>query len=548
MFNRFKKIITIIFRELSIFSLWLTASPPIINFQSLMCVLIVGWFPILTLAHLVKWGGMLFRRVPLHVPSFLPHLPAIPLFLLWLVALWGEIRLIHPLNPLIVVAGGGVTLLLHHRRWLHGLPITVAAMLHISLAIVCSLDDLVVLGTIFWLLVLFGGGFFKETLYRVPAWTVAMSMMTLITTFLALKFYLINGDADINKIASQPGVEILFSYEGDDDPIGPHVGNQIMFIQEGCTPDHVFIGSQYEGGGLIRCDLLTGEVERARRVEETSDDLIMDCDKNEMIIGDFSEGAFHFLDMAHWPDVTRPSVSVGHQVTRVARNASGSRHYFLSEGAAFFVLDRGAKRVLDSMEGPDEWIYDVEKDQFIVFTEPDFKLRQLSIGASGKISISQKGDLRIPPYKRLNLFLIKGPREETLLISDMWEGSVRILRYASAWPEDLFVGPVRASDLGDDFVEIEKVFVAPGIRNMVLTPDRKILIIAGYADGHLHFMDTAHWKIIRKVYLGCRMRGLNLSRDGKYVYVGSSQGGFRVEWGVVMKDASAPVATPRTDE
>ena len=72
-------------------------------------------------------------------------------------------------------------------------------------------------------------------------------------------------------------------------------------------------------------------------------------------------------------------------------------------------------------------------------------------------------------------------------------------------------------------------FVAPGIRNMALTPDRKTLMVAGYTDGYLYFIDVKSWHVVNKIYLGHRMRALTLSNDGRYVYVGSSQGGFKVE-------------------
>jgi len=229
-----------------------------------------------------------------------------------------------------------------------------------------------------------------------------------------------------------------------------------------------------------------------------------------MVIGDFSYGALHFLDMKNWPRPTRSSIPSKQQVTRITRNLAYGHYYFLSEDVTFFVLDSRARLILDSMVGPDEWIYNREKNQFIVFTEPDFDLLRLGIDRySGKISVLAKRHLGIPTYKRLNLFIIEGPEKGTILISSMWEGTIRLL--------------------DEDFVEQQSIFVAPGIRNMMLTPDRQTLMIGGYTDGYLYFMDTGTWKIINKIYMGCRMRALTLSNNGKYVYVGSSQGGFRVD-------------------
>jgi len=512
-FRKLKKT-TIIFRELSIFILWIIATPPIINFDYLDDYLSLIWFPILSIAHIVKWGRMIFGKSTLRLPAFLLYAPVIPLSLLWAVALFAEIRLINPISPLIVIAGGTSIFFLHHRHRLHGVPVTVFAVLHMVLITAYLPKEILVGALAFWTLLLLGGVLIKETVYRVPSWTMSMAIMTIITVFIAHHFYLVNGDDDPEQIKSQNGVETLFTYEHDD-PAGKLVGEQIMFVQEGCTPDHIFIASQYEGGGLVRYNLSTDEAERAD-MGGTSDDLIMDCEKGEMVIGDFSYGALHFLNMKNWPRPTRTSIPSKQQVTRVARNLTYGHYYFLSEDITFFVLNSRAELILDYMVGPDEWIYNREKNQFIVFTEPDFDLLRLEVDRySGKIKVLARRHLEIPTYKRLNLFLTEGPEKGSILISSMWEGTIRLLN--------------------EEFVELQSIFVAPGIRNMALTPDRQTLMIAGYTDGYLYFMDTGTWKIISKIYLGRRMRALTLSNNGKYVYAGSSQGGFRMELAVVLK-------------
>ncbi len=506
-FNKFKRT-TIIFRELSIFILWITATPPIINFDYLDDYLFLIWLPILSIAHIVKWGRMIFGKSTLCLPVFLLYAPVIPLSLLWAVALFAETRLINPINPLIVIAAGALTFFLYHRHRLHGAPITLLAVVHLILITAYLPKEILAGALAFWTLLLLGGVLVKETVYRVPSWTVSMAVMTIITIFIAHRFYLVNGDDDSEQIKIQHGVEILFTY-GHDDPVGRLVGEQIMFVREGCAAEHIFIGSQYKGGGLVRYNLDTGKADRAD-IGGTSDDLVMDCEKWEMIIGDFSYGALHFLDMKNWPRHTRPSIPSKQQVTRITRNLAYGHYYFLSEDVTFFVLNNRAELILDSMVGPDEWIYNREKNQFIVFTEPDFDLLRLEVDRySGKIKVLARRHLEIPTYKRLNLFLTEGPEKGSILISSMWEGTIRLL--------------------DENFLEQQSIFVAPGIRNMTLTPDRKILMIAGYTDGYLYFMDTGTWKIVNKIYLGRRMRALTLSNNGKYVYVGSSQGGFRVD-------------------
>ena len=76
---------------------------------------------------------------------------------------------------------------------------------------------------------------------------------------------------------------------------------------------------------------------------------------------------------------------------------------------------------------------------------------------------------------------------------------------------------------------------APGVSGMVLTSDKRYLVIGGYADGYLYFMNMETWNVETELFLGRRMRELRLSRDGRFVLVGTSQGGFRVEVAAVLK-------------
>ena len=45
----------------------------------------------------------------------------------------------------------------------------------------------------------------------------------------------------------------------------------------------------------------------------------------------------------------------------------------------------------------------------------------------------------------------------------------------------------------------------------------------------IYVLNLETWEVVSSVYLGHRMRELRLSRNGRYVYVGTSQGGFRID-------------------
>jgi hypothetical protein len=92
-----------------------------------------------------------------------------------------------------------------------------------------------------------------------------------------------------------------------------------------------------------------------------------------------------------------------------------------------------------------------------------------------------------------------------------------------------------------DLKPIRRRRIVPGISGMVLTPDKRYLLIGGYADGNLYFMNMETWKVVTRLYLGQRMRELRLSRDGRYVYVGTSQGGFRIDIQRVLDEHQSPL-------
>ncbi len=112
-------------------------------------------------------------------------------------------------------------------------------------------------------------------------------------------------------------------------------------------------------------------------------------------------------------------------------------------------------------------------------------------------------------YKRLQTYFHPGPGAGTTLVTSLWDGTVTLY--------DSSLKPLRHTR------------VAPGISGMALTDDKRHLLIGGYTDGNLYFMNMETWHIVTSLYLGHRMRELRLSRDGRYVYVGTSQGGFRID-------------------
>ncbi len=493
-------------------ALWLAAVPPAINYI-VFFDLLAGWVVLLLLLHLARWVYLIKKRCEPRVPVFLLWSPALVLMPLWGLVLCGEIRLVNPMYPWVAIAcgtavfglciGGKVPFWIRIAVCLPALALWLIYFpfmsLLLAIAVLCAL-------------LLIAKVLPGKHKYRVPAWVPASAAMTFFTIFVAFRFYNINGDADMRIIESQPGVDVLFTYDREQ-PVGKIIGEQIMFVMEGCGGDIIYIGMQ--GGrksGLIKYEPAAGRAESSTVIGESSDNMILDCERNEIAIGDFSgASAIRFIRADDISEATRPPIPVDFKATRIEAARDGSRYYALNESHTFFVYPGTGGKAIARITGPDEWIYYTENDYFVAVTEPDYSMvrfRYEDGGDAGEIVVENRQDIHIPVYQRLDVFLQRGIEPGSILVSNMWAGTL--------------------SEMDDKFREERRKFIAPGVRNIAVTPDGDTIIVAGYADGHLYFLDAHSWRIITKCYIGRRIRGLNFSSDGQFLYAGSSQGGFRM--------------------
>ena len=218
------------------------------------------------------------------------------------------------------------------------------------------------------------------------------------------------------------------------------------------------------------------------------------------------------VDLRHWPSLAQPMVPVpGRGVVYILADPAHHQYVVFPNMQRLYAVDAHTGHITQTVLGPDERAYDPQRHELTVLTEPDFTLARFKLSHSPQapLQLLRQRSLEIPVYKRLQMYFSPGPSEGTTLVTSVWDGTITLY--------------------DDAFQPLRQTYIAPGLSAMVLTPDRQHVLIGGYADGYLYCMNMTTWDVVARLYLGHRMRELRLSGDGRRVYVGTSQGGFRID-------------------
>jgi hypothetical protein len=504
-----RKTVSTILRSLGETALWVLAAPLIGNYIQAFTAE-VAWILAVVLVNALVLTGRL-RGKPISVPRYVIFVGAFVPLLLWPILLAGELRLIHPYLPFATAGLGLAVAVLHHSQKLYGVVIT-AMIAATFLFFQLHGKFLIASGVLAFAILLASGGLlFNRRLYRVPGVVVAMAMMSLVAGMSLSGFYSINGDR-LSDLDLDRGVRSLFRFESGD-PVAEAIGPQIMAIEQACGKDTYFVASQMGSTGLVRFELADREVKTAEALHESANDLLVDCERNEMIAGSFDNpGELLFFNPKQFPEQARPPIPVGKPVVYIVRLEKQRAILALDEQRGLFAFDENNGALLAEMKGPDEWAVDKRTGEITALTEPGFQLMRMKFERTdqgGAFRVLAQRPLGVPFYRRLQVYMIPGPEAGTVLVSDLWTGAISLF------------------DRGLNRVREEKI--APGISGMLLMPNKRHLAVGGYTDGFLRMVDMTDWSVSEKFFLGRRMRELRLSPDGRFLLVGTSQGGFRVD-------------------
>jgi hypothetical protein len=517
-YQRIQRVAPIILQELALLVLWLMATPIISNYIAVKQIFDPIWYSCIAIGHLVRWW-LLYGRggIPPRALRWVYHAPFIPLLLLWGFILGGEIRLINANYPVALLLFGGLIGYLHLSRRLHG---WIASAIFGLLIMFTLYNQLYVLSAVYVALsVIFtlGGVLFRRSVYQVPAWVAALAFMNLFVVLALVHFRFVNG-THLDRVSSHPAIERLFVYDAAD-PVGRVIGKNIMTIQEACEPDTYLIGSHSGDAGFVFVDHKTRSVRVHPQIAEGSNDILVDCTTQEAVVGAFSQpSGLYVVNLKRWPALSKPMIPIpGRGVVYLLADRANDQYLVFPKAQILYAVDAQTGHITSALPGPDEPAYDPRRRELTALTEPDFSIVRFKItkNKQAPFQLLQKRSLGVPVYKRLQLYFYPGPSEGTTLVTSLWDGTLTLY--------DEHLRPQR------------QTYIAPGISGMVLTPDKQYLLIGGYTDGYLYFMNMTTWKVGTRLYLGHRMRELRLSHDGHYVYVGTSQGGFRIDIARVLE-------------
>jgi hypothetical protein len=517
-YQHIQRVVLMVSQELSLLVLWLMATPIINNYIAVREVFDPIWYACIAIGHLVRWWFLYYRgKAPPRVLCWVCHAPCIPLLPLWGFILAGEIRLINAHYPVALLLFGALIGYLHLSRRLHGWIASVIFGVMIALTIYDHLFILCGLYVALSVVLTLGGVLFRRSVYQVPAWVAAMAFTNVCVVFALTHFRFVNG-THLDRVTTHPAVERLFVFDAND-PVGRMVGKNIMTIQEGCKPDTYLISSHHGDAGVVFVDHKTHMARALPQIAEGSNDILVDCVAHEAIVGGFSKPrGLYVVDLANWPALSKPMIPVpGRGVVYILFDRNNGQYLVFPKAQILYAIDAQTGKIISAIPGPDERAYDARRRELTTLTEPDFSIARFKItkNKQAPFQLLQKRSLGVPVYKRLQMYFHPGPTAGTTLVTSVWDGTITLY--------DEHLRPQRQK------------YIAPGINGMVLTPDHQYVLIGGYTDGYLYFMNMATWEVVTRLYLGHRMRELQLSRDGRQVYVGTSQGGFRIDIARVLE-------------
>jgi hypothetical protein len=516
--KNFRSVIPTVVEEFSLLVLWLLSTPLIGNYMAVNKIFAPVWYTSIFFGHMLRWFLLYYRRKTLPGLRWMYNAPFIPLMILWGFILGGEVRLINAYYPFVLVLFACAVSFLHWFRRLHGWTISAIFGCLIILSLYYRLYTLTGIYTGLIALFTFGGVLFRRSIYQVPVWVAALALTNLVVVFVLFHFRFVTGE-HLDRISTNPAVERLFVYDNTD-PVGRMVGKNIMIIQEACEPDTYLVGSHDGEFGLLLVDHNKRVAHPSLHIRDCSNDILVNCIRHEAMAGAFNRpGGLYVFDLQNWPTLTKPVIPVPGKVVYMIFDKTNDQYLVFPKARILFAVDAQTGSISGALRGPDERAYDPKNNEVVTLTEPDFSIMRIKLENIPKapFRILHKRYMEVPIYKRLQMYFHPGPIDGTTLVTNLWDGTVTLY--------------------SRNFRPLRQTYIAPGISGMALTKDKRHLAIGGYTDGNLYFMDMKTWKVVTNLYLGHRMREIRISRDGRYIYIGTSQGGFRINISRVLEHA-----------
>ena len=540
--------------ELNLVLLFIISIPPCLLYYQLFYLFLPITITVMSLFFITKWSLQRFKSLQTnkYFKRFNESLLLILILLyivMWFPPLFGEASIINSNYPFYILGLALFTFILKYKTKLIKYIISIVSVAFIIFILmqyfkggVSNRLDAYYFSTILFIIIisevilyyfikreiksLNSSEEVKSILQDSPLFITTSLIMNITFLFLTLNFYLPVNDSydNLNKLSGP--ISKIFDYKASD-AIGNIIGKQIMFIKEGCNPNTLLIGSRGKSNsGLVKYNSKLRTFISSPVPDQSPDDILIDCKNKQVITAEFDcnedlyecnyVSKLYFLSLDNWPELKKTPIILPEQITSLIYSEKDHLIYLLTEGSEILVLDLKTSKIIAYYERPDEWLYFPTHDLFVVFTEPDYLLEVIKFNKKDKeFKILDKVDLDIPIYKRLTMFPYYDYETRRFYLSSMWEGNIRIFNNKLD-----YIGKF----------ELEK-----GVRNLAAVPNLPVLAVVNYGKGFLSFIDIRNYHLLKKIFIGYRARAINFSSDNKFMYIGTTEGGLKIDLSWISK-------------
>lgn len=346
-----------------------------------------------------------------------------------------------------------------------------------------------------------------------------------VNLFLAISFLnLFHGPrkSEIKQIVSQKGVKAVLLYPEKGKGFQ---GQVIRFAFESCDGKSLFLGSRYSWGkpfGLLRVSLPDLTIQDSLEDEQAGEMVEQDCTTHRLYFPALryknKKTRVLALQEDNLKNVLQEIAPPNSQAIMYVRvDSRYNQGYVMDDSGLFSVFRLSDGKILKQAH------YGGGISPVVL---PSGDALFLSSGCERKpgfslTSLLSYGDL-CQYHIRSGTFEYMGPgHTNTFLDYDAKTHTAFFLELVNGW--------VSFVDLSTHRVK-RRIYLEPFVWRLVFDPKTRILTVGGYFKGNLYLIDVDKGFVRRKVYVGRRINWMYLSRDGKGVYVATTQGVFFVEF------------------
>jgi len=339
----------------------------------------------------------------------------------------------------------------------------------------------------------------------------AFAALSLLIYPRSLLLYRFDFPGALPAVLAQPGVRAVYTYA--DPETKRQIPPQIMFLARMPGSDTYALGPQKPYHHLIFLE--DEDPPRLTALElgsRGSDNLAFDPEQPDILY----VGAGNFF---HKISATPPRILHSLRLDRSIHNINFIHHsargdsFFVSEDAGdqIFVVDRrGFAKKAEIPSPPWIWTDDVWLDpvgDLVLVNRRYFVGRR--VDTYERSTLRHRNTYRWPLDYGFNFGTVD-PEARRVYLASTVSGIVRVLDLDTLRPVDEFR-------------------LEPGLRNMNFDPGRRWVLLANYFRGTLHVYDVTRKRITGSVFLGTRLRWVDIDPASGNWYVSSSAGGFEID-------------------